>query len=241
MRIFAISLAVLVTISLPALAADQPRIEIFGGYSYLYMPQDFSLNTAAPHDMNLSGNAEGGSSHNGWNASLAYNLTKNLALVADTSGHYQFNGRNIRFSGEFVDNLHSLSINADSKTHSFLFGPRVRILEDKKLSPFVHVLLGVTRMDRELRGVDTMSVFSGVVIRPIRETRTDTGFAFAMGGGVDLRCSDRISVRLIQADYMRSEREVIYDKSLFPDPFTKDSTRNGLRISTGIIINVGKR
>jgi hypothetical protein len=241
MRALAIVLVALTIVGIPALAEEQPRVQIFGGYSHLYMPQEFSLNTSQPHAGSVSGTANAGSSQNGWNASLAYNLTGNLALVADASGHYQSNDRNIQFSGGFPDNMHELSIGAKSTTHSFLFGPRVRILEDKKLSPFVHVLVGVSRMDRKLSGVDAFSGIGGVTITPVKKTLTDTGFALAMGGGLDLRCSERFSVRLIQVDYVREKREFVYDKSLFSTPFTKDSMDNGLRISAGIIFNIGKR
>jgi hypothetical protein len=57
-------------------AQSTPRIEVFGGYSYLRLAQqtDPPFNTA-----NL----------NGWNASIKLNVTQTFGLVADFSGHYE--------------------------------------------------------------------------------------------------------------------------------------------------------
>ena len=100
MRVLIIVFAILLIVGIPALAEEQPRVRIFSGYSYLYTPQEFSLNSALPHTGTLSGKAIGGSNQNGWNASLAYNMTRNLALVADTSGYYQSGRRDITFWGD---------------------------------------------------------------------------------------------------------------------------------------------
>ena len=50
--------------SLPAMAQDIPKAEVFGGYSWA-----------------------GGNFH-GWNASVTGNVTKRFGIVADFSGHY---------------------------------------------------------------------------------------------------------------------------------------------------------
>lgn len=50
--------------SLPALAQEVPKAEVFGGYSW-----------------------SGGNIH-GWNASVTGNVTKRFGIVADFSGHY---------------------------------------------------------------------------------------------------------------------------------------------------------
>jgi hypothetical protein len=50
--------------SLPALAQDVPKAEVFGGYSWA------------------------GANFHGWNASVTGNITKRFGIVADFSGHY---------------------------------------------------------------------------------------------------------------------------------------------------------
>jgi opacity protein-like surface antigen len=227
---------------LPAVAEEQPKFQIFGGYSFLYMPQEFSANNGDPalFDVVLE-SASGRANQNGWNASLAYNPSRNFALIADASGHYQSDGRNLQLSWEFPDNRNELRIKAESTAYSFLFGPRVQVLGDKKISPFVHALLGISRMNRRLTGLHAQSLFGGEVRAPVRQSLTDTGFAFALGGGVDWRCSKRISIRLIQAEYIRTEKEFAYDKSFLDPAWTKERMLNGLRVSTGVIFNIGKR
>jgi opacity protein-like surface antigen len=242
MRIIMMVIGALLIAGLPAIAEEQPKFQIFGGYSFLYMPQEFSANNGDP---NLLGvvleSTSGRANHSGWNASLAYNLSRHFALIADTSGHYQSDARNLQLSWGSPDNMNELRIKAKSTTYSFLFGPRVQVLGDKKVSPFVHALLGISRMNRQLTGLHSQSLFSGEIHVPIRQTLTDTGFAFALGGGVDWRCSKRISIRLIQAEYIRTEKEFAYDESFLDPAWTKESLLNGLRVSTGIILNIGKR
>lgn len=58
--------------SLPLLAQDYPKVEVFGGYQYLRLGGD-----------NPAINA------NGWNASVAANLNKTLGIAADFSGAYK--------------------------------------------------------------------------------------------------------------------------------------------------------
>ncbi len=59
-------------LAVPALAQDDyPRVEIFGGYSYLRTDKIFE--TSIPK---------------GWNASIAGNFHRNIGLEADFSGHY---------------------------------------------------------------------------------------------------------------------------------------------------------
>jgi hypothetical protein len=59
----------------PAAAQQTPKVQIFGGYSYLRF------------DSTTIGFAES-SNMNGWEFSPAYNFTKYLGVVADASGHY---------------------------------------------------------------------------------------------------------------------------------------------------------
>src|SRR6266536_3673932 len=100
------SMCLVVLSLLPAVAQDVPKAEVFGGYSWA-----------------------GGNFH-GWNASVTANVTKQLGIVADFSGHY----------GSEIEG----SILVKKDAHSFLFGPRVSF-RGKRLTPFVYALFGVTR------------------------------------------------------------------------------------------------
>jgi opacity protein-like surface antigen len=67
MRILPLLLASGLAIPAAARAQDVPRVEVFGGYSYMRIADE---------------------SFHGWEASLTYNLSGALALEGDVSGHY---------------------------------------------------------------------------------------------------------------------------------------------------------
>jgi hypothetical protein len=136
---------------------------------------------------------DGGCSHyNGWNASFARTLFWNVSLVADLGGHY---GREY----EVIDN----------RVHTLLFGPRLA-LHNGRVTPFVHVLFGVSRLKADAGG-------------PALSVNT---FTLGAGGGVDLRMTRRWSVRMLQIDYLR--------RQFFGEP------QEGGRISGGVVFHFGK-
>jgi opacity protein-like surface antigen len=96
---------------------------------------------------------------------------------------------------------------------SYLFGPRVTYRRYSRFEPFGEFLFGGAH--------DSISV-SGV------GSTTDNAFAFAIGGGVDYKFSDRIAIRLGQADYL-------YTK------FGNNTHQNNARIQAGIIFRFGIR
>lgn len=51
--------------------------------------------------------------------------------------------------------------------------------------------------------------------------RTNTGLAFAVGGGVDVKLSEKVSLRAIQADYLQTR--------------VFNSTQNNLRLGVGLV------
>jgi hypothetical protein len=110
---------VAVALALPiiAQAQDSPRMEIFGGYSYLRL--DDTLND----DRDL----------NGWNASVNQTIFFNwLGFKADFSGHYG-------------DSIVAFGTGADLSTYLFLFGPQFTLRKSKRFQPFGHVLFGAVR------------------------------------------------------------------------------------------------
>jgi hypothetical protein len=58
-------------LSIPLVAQDYPKAEVFGGYQYLHLGNGADINA------------------NGWNASLTGNFTKSFGVTADFSGAYK--------------------------------------------------------------------------------------------------------------------------------------------------------
>ncbi|MEK6337185.1 MAG: outer membrane beta-barrel protein [Acidobacteriota bacterium] len=138
--------------SVAVMAQEVPKVEIFGGYSWA------------------------GANFHGWNGSLAGNVTKSFAIVADFSGHY----------GSELDGV--VRINKDA--HSFLFGPKLA-RRGKRLTPFAYALFGATRFHES-------ATIAGQHLSGV-----DTGFSMAFGGGLDVKLSDRLALRAFQLDYFR--------------------------------------
>jgi hypothetical protein len=142
---------------------------------------------------------------NGFNISANFNvIRKSLGLKADVSGH-------------FGDALTSILPRTDFRQYTFLFGPQFTLRKSERFQPFAHVMAGFAYSEskNDSLGLDI----------------TDTGFAFAAGGGIDIKAlSSRLAVRLLQADYVMTR---------FDDGLGGTTTSHNLRASTGIVFRLG--
>jgi len=190
--ILAAGLLVFLPLSLLAQAQDPypaPKAEVFAGYSLLRID---------------------GATSNGWDFSIAGNLSNNLGIVADASGHYN---RESSVTG-------AGTTNSRLNFHSFLAGPRLTERRYKWISPFTHALFGFSRVNGSLG-----QSLTGV---PSTSSKNDvSGFAMALGGGLDITADDRFFIRLIQADYFLVRADKI--------------KHEGARISAGILFRFGRR
>jgi opacity protein-like surface antigen len=170
-----------------ALAQENSRIEVFGGYSYYRADFDLDSN----RDLR------------GWNASVNYNLNKILGVKADFSGHH-------------TDGTTLGSARVDIDNFTFLFGPQFSYRKNDKVVPFAHILLGGTRSKFVSGPID----LPGIPI--FNFDTTDTAFTTAFGGGLDIKLTNRLAFRLVQADYLLSR--------------FSGFTQNNLRIGTGLVV-----
>ena len=108
----------------------------------------------------------------GWNVDVALRLNTRLTIVGEVGGAYR--------------NLDLLGSAFDLSVHTLLAGPRLSAWRSGRLSTFGQVLVG----DARVRG----SVFG--------ETGSTTVLALQPGGGVDVRLTDLLGVR-IAGDYRR--------------------------------------
>ena len=111
----------------------------------------------------------GGGEH-GWNAAVDINSQKWYGFTADFAQYHA---------------SYSFCCQSDhSNTYTFLFGPRVSVPLSKtsKVTPFAHFLLGAAHI----------SYVSSFLRDPFS---TSTSFAYAAGGGVDIRLTNHVSLR----------------------------------------------
>ncbi|MEW6208485.1 MAG: outer membrane beta-barrel protein [Acidobacteriota bacterium] len=193
----------MIFLSASAYGQETPKAELFGGYSYLH--------------------TDGGGDLHGWNGSIAVNLNKWFGVVADFSGHYDSNTSS--FSSSFIPGLPTVSgrIEADTNIHNFLFGPRFSYRKKESVTPFAHALIGFSRAHVE--GSFTTTTDSGTVSFDFSEN--DTAFAAAFGGGLDVKLSDSLALRLVQADYLLTR--------------FGGFTEHNARISTGLVFRFGSK
>lgn len=145
----------------------------------------------------------------GWNTSVSANLTKHLAVKADFAGHYD------RYTRAAVGG----PIDVSNRVHTFLFGPQLNFRASDRVNPFVHALFGGAH-DKTIATRGTA-----------RTTVVDTGFAMALGGGVDAKLSDSVSFRIFQTDYLLTRYR---DPNLAP--LAKRSIHH-FRLSTGLVFH----
>lgn len=113
-------------LSCQALAADAPKVEVFGGFQYFRANSD--INASGIDNFNL----------NGWNASLSGYFNRFLGVTGDFSGAYG--------SPEFM------GVPIHTKLHTFMFGPVLRLPNPTHLTPFVHALGGAVHTSASAQG-----------------------------------------------------------------------------------------
>ena len=131
-------------------------------------------------DSSCCSNSLAGTNFNGWNASVARNINRWFGVVADVSGHYS--------SEEFAEG-YFLTTNANSL--AYRFGPK--FARRGRITPFAQAFVGGVRFHRE--GIDYPGQ-SGQ-----HAERTTNGLAITAGGGLDVRATDSLAVRVVQAEY----------------------------------------
>jgi hypothetical protein len=79
-----------------------------------------------------------------------------------------------------------------TRLFQFLFGPELKLRNHTWIAPFAHLLAGGAHSSADFRTVGPALNFSG--------TASQTGFALALGGGLDVRITKRIGFRLSADD-----------------------------------------
>jgi hypothetical protein len=102
-----------------------------------------------------------------------------------------------------------------------------------KITPFIHAMFG---FDRASLSASTITGLS-TPVSSSATTYTDT--AVALGGGIDYRLFRRLSLRLVQADDLRTYHNLNkFYESAFPGSvfYGIAQHQNNIRVSTGIVV-----
>ena len=184
--------AIFLLFAASALAQDAPRVEIFGGYQFVHA--NSGVNVGGLDTFAL----------NGWNASLTGYFNRYLGVDADFAGTYGTPSTTFPQIGRVDVNTH---------LYTYMFGPVLRLSNRSPFQPFAHVLVG----GAHVRGSASVPGVGGTTF-----SETNTGFAWAPGGGLDWKILPVIGIRLAQVDFLQTH--------------INSTTQNNFRYSAGVVI-----
>ena len=167
-------------------AQSQPRLEVFAGYSYARTPlsvQDFHPCPAIPTSCPILANYSGTANASGFEASGAFRFARHWSAVADAGGTFGFASQ--------TSQINQISHDTDHR-YTYLFGPQIS--SPRRISLFGQALFGAVHQ------CQSFNYLSFVDIAPTPQTSvvSQTSFAAAFGGGLDLKLTRHIGVRAIQ-------------------------------------------
>jgi opacity protein-like surface antigen len=197
MRLFSRLIVLLFATSTLTRAEEHPWVEIFSGFSYARA--------------NFAGAGQRNNFY-GWEVSLTTNVNRWLGVEYDFAGHSSSANAQLPTLTGACPPFCVTSFSVNTTTHEFLVGPRFSF-RGSRTTPFAHILLGAAR--------DTASTSLPLPISgpQINVSASQTGFAAALGGGLDLRITRNLAWHN-QADYLVTR--------LF------NHAQNNVRASTGI-------
>ena len=179
---------------------DYSTYEFYVGYAY-----ERANNNADSFDKNCLATINGATvdfvsekrGYNGFEAEFNQNVTRHIGIVTSFSGTYKTSGYLDRRSGKTFD--------ASVQRYDLLAGPRYN-WRPNGVTPFMHALFGISHVRADFDD----------------RTRSDTAFAMAFGGGLDVHAGEHLDVRVVQVDYLPT--------------FFNGSRQDNVRASAGVKI-----
>ena len=210
-KILLLAMIIIACASVAAAQDDYKRWDIFGGYSHNRV--DTGVGEFDPNTGDFTVEREG---FHGFNASVTRNFWRYIGIKGDVSGHYK--SRTIPFG--------QIASAADIKSSLYNFLGGVQIKDNSTEStfrPFAHGLAGVAYARNRVNFGNDFCIAIFPSPCPVDFSDTDTGFAAALGGGLDIRASNRIDIRAVQVDYNPTR--------------LGNGTQHNFRIGVGIVIH----
>ena len=188
-RIFLLLLAAL--ICAPAAFAqssdkDYSFYEFYVGYAHMRAYNDadhFDRGGRATVNGNRVDLIDDRNGYNGFTAEFNQNVHRNIGIVTSFTATFDDVG--------YVDRLSGNTFDASVQRYDLMIGPRFN-WRTRHVTPFAHALFGITH----LRASFDAPLASG--------KRTDTGFAMALGGGLDVHAGEHLDIRPIMVDWVPS-------------------------------------
>jgi opacity protein-like surface antigen len=181
-----------------AQSKDYSFYEFYVGYAYERADNNAdAFNRNGKNKVSGVNLASENNGYNGFQAEFNQNVTRHIGIVTSFSGTYK--------TVDYVNLNTGNGVRANVQRYDLMAGPRYNWRTDS-VTPFVHALFGISHI---------RAAFDD-------RTRSDTAFAMAFGGGLDVHASDHIDVRVIQVDYLPT--------------FFNGKRQDGIRAGAGIKI-----
>ena len=207
----------LVLLASSAVAQQFPRAEFFGGYQFNGIDGTLfqqNLNAVTQSTPSLSPVLSGQARANGWNGSGALNLKNWMGMLFDFSGAYSTPSLSLASTPTQLVEKTSMQF------YTLMAGPQLTYRHNAAWQPFVRGLGGgvIARLSGNL-----LSNGTNLFAQDIKSD--DQGAAYGGGGGLDIRLTRRIYLR-IAGDYIRTNLFAL--------------SQNNFRASTGLVFREGQ-
>ena len=193
---------------------EYPKFEGFVGYSPLGEAGGRGLISFGPN----AAVAANYTAKAGFEASIIRNFSKRFGIKGDFSAHFN----NESDSGPITActptcTTVTQAFQLKAHVYNFLAGPEFKARNKTRFTPFAHVLGGVAHTSATFK---TAGPTLNLLLK-----KSDNSFAMALGGGLDIRASKRVSFRALM-DY----------NPVFVNDSTS-GTRDFVRLSLGFLFH----
>jgi opacity protein-like surface antigen len=155
----------------------------------------------------------------GGGGTIAYNLSRMFGVAADLGG--------CKIFGNTIGLGNTLS----GTQFTYLFGPRVSFRNNSPVTPFFDLGFGGDRF-----AVSCQNNAYRCLNRFGSNQYSSNAFALTVGGGFDLKVSHRVSLRLVQAEYMYTR----FGNSCALAVCSNNNNQNSFRLKSGIVVAWGE-
>jgi opacity protein-like surface antigen len=162
---------------------EYPKVEVFLGYSALGEANSRGIRFGA--NASITGNY---ATNAGFEASLIRNFSKHFGIKGDFSAHINNeSGRGPITACTPTCTTATQDNQLRTRVYNFLGGPEFKARNSTRLTPFVYALAGVAHTNAKFT---TAGPTFNLLLN-----KSDNSFAMAMGGGLDIRATKRVSFR----------------------------------------------
>jgi opacity protein-like surface antigen len=210
----AIVLGVALLLGSVAHAQDYPKIETSPGFMYIRMSPNLT-NAFVVNGQTVTGSK--GINCAGGGGTIQYNVSSLVGIGADLGGCKIFS------------NAYGLGNTIDGNMFTYLFGPRLTFRNSSRFEPFAELNFGGTRIS-----LSCQSSAANCLTAAGGGTYSKNAFALTVGGGFQIKVNKKVSIRLVQAEYLYTR---FGNNCALAVCNNNNNNQNSFRLKSGIVLN----